>query len=535
MTRVLGQLCLAGAVLAPLTGAIVAVVGKGLPGRRCQTAAGLGWVSAGLAIVAATSVALGGPFAVALVGAYSQPVLGLWADQLTVTLLVLVCGVGAVVQSFSVRYLQADRAAPRFFAAANVVVSAMAVVCTSATAAVLVAAWVAAGMGFVAVVGYRPDLPGVRASTRRTLGMFAVGDLALVAGLVMIWARAGNVDVVSAGAQRAAAGRLGGLSTVVALLVVAAALTRSAQGPLGRWLPGTVSAPTPASALLHAGVVNGGGILLVRLGALTGDSALAMVAAFTVAGLTATVATALMTRKADVKGALAFSTMGQMGFMIAECAVGAYLAAVVHLIGHAMYKATLFFGSGSQISRTGQAPAAPAAAMSTLARTAATGTAAAATVAAMAAVPGVLAHRGGVVLLIFVAATAATAGWSWWGRRPASARLTASWATVMPGAGALYGLVLGGLGRWIGPALPTAEAGTLSPWWLLGVAGAGLAMAGLTRVPGAQRRLVAVLVDAGAPPVQLPMGHRRPDARGARAGLPDFVPEAAGSWAKGAT
>ena len=534
MTSVLGELCLAGAVLAPLVGAVISIVGGGAPGRRCRTAAGLGWVSAGLAIVAATLVALGGPFGVTLHGAYGRPVLGLWADQLTVTLLVLVCGVGAVVQSFSVRYLQADRAAPRFFAAANVVVSAMAVVCTSATAAVLVAAWVAAGIGFVAVVGYRPDLPGVRASTRRTLGMFAVGDLALVAALVMIWVRVGNVDLVSAGALRGAAGRLGGLSTVVALLVVAAALTRSAQGPFGRWLPGTVSAPTPASALLHAGVVNGGGILLVRLGALTGDSAPAMVAAFAVAGLTATVATALMTRKPDVKGALVFSTMGQMGFMIAACAVGAYLAAVVHLIGHAMYKATLFFGSGSQISRTGQAPAAPTTAMSTLARTAATGTTAAATVAVMAAIPGALAHRGGVTLLIFTAATATAAGWSWWGRRPASARLTALWVTAMLGAGALYGLVLGALGRWIGPALPAAGAGTLSPWWLLGLAVAGLAMAGLTRVPGAQRRLVAVLVDAGAPPVQLPMGHRRPEARGARAGRPAYAPEAAGSWAESA-
>ena len=525
VTRVLGELCLVGAVLAPLVGAIVAVTGGGGQERRCRTAAGLGWVSTGLAIVAATSVALGGPFAVALDGAYGRPVLGLWADQLTVTLLILVCGVGAMVQSFSVRYLQADRAAPRFFAAANVVVVAMAVVSTSATAAVLVVAWVTAGMGFVAVAGYRPDLPGVRACAWRTLRMFAIGDLALVAALVMIWVRVGNVDMVSAGALRAAAGRLGDLSTVVALLVVAAALTRSAQGPLGRWLPGTVSAPTPVSALLHAGVVNGGGILLVRLGALTGDSALAMVAAFAVAGLTATVATALMTRKADVKGALAFSTMGQMGLMIAACAVGAYLAAVVHLIGHAMYKATLFFGSGSQVPHRGQTPVAPAAAMSTLARTAATGTTAAATVAVIATIPGALAHRGGVALLAFVAATAAAAGWSWWGRRPASARLTALWVTAMLGAGALYGLVLSGLGRWITPALPTAGAGTLSPWWLLALAVTGLAVASLARVPGAQRWLVAVLVDAGAPPLQLPMRNRRPAWCGARAGLPDFVPE----------
>lgn len=533
MTSLVGELVLVGAVLAPLAGAVVSVTRGGTPRRRCRIAAGLAWVSALLAIAAATRVALGGPFGVTLGGPHGHPVLGLWADQLTVTLLLLVCGVGAGVASFSLRYLQADPVATRFFAAANVVVVAMAAVCTSATLAMLVAAWVVAGMGFVAVLAYRPDLPGVGASARRTLGMFAVGDLALVAALVMIWMRAGDVDLATRGALRAATGRLGELSTVVALLVVTAALTRCAQGPLGRWLPGTVSAPTPVSALLHAGVVNGGGVLLVRLGALAGASVLAMVAAFTAAGLTAAAATAVMTRKADVKGALVFSTMGQMGFMVAESAVGAYLAAVVHLVGHGMYKATLFLGSGSQVTRPGQAPAAPTAAISTPARTLATAATSAATVAAMTAVPGVLAHRGGVVLLVFTAATAAAAGWSWWGRRPVSARLTALWTAAMLGAGTLYGLVLGGLGRWIGPALPAAGTGTLSPWWLLVVAGAGLAVAGLLRVPGAQRWLVVLLVDAGAPPVALPTRGERSGAHGAWSGSPGFAPEAAGSWARG--
>lgn len=526
-----GDLCLVGAVVAPLVGAVISVAGGGDPQRRCRTAAGLGWVSAGLAVATATLVALRGPLGATLAGAHSRPALGLWANQLTVTLLVLVCGVGAVVQSFSVRYLQADRTAPRFFVATNIVVAAMAVVCTSVTAPVLVAAWVAAGVGFVAVAGARPDLPGVRASARRTLGMFALGDLALVAALVMIWVRAGNVDLVSAGALRAAAGHLGGASSVVALLIVAAALTRSAQGPLGRWLPGTVSAPTPASALLHAGVVNGGGILLVRLGGLASGSALAMVAAFTVAGLTAVVATAVMTRKTDVKGTLVFSTMGQMGFMVAECAVGAYLAAVVHLVGHGMYKAALFFGSGSQVPRTGQAPLAATTSMSTLARAVLTGITSAAGVGLMTTVPGVLTHRGGVVLLVFTAATAAAAGWAWWARRPPSTRLTVIWAGSMLAAAALYGLVLGGLGRWVGPALPAAGVGTLSPWWLLCVAGAGLAVAGLIRVPGARRRLVALLVDAGAPPVVLPGRRDRSSGRGAWSGSPGYAPEVADAWA----
>jgi len=529
---VLSELFLVGAVVVPLAGVAVSVAGGGSGIRRGRIATRFGWVSAFLALATAVSVAIHGPFGATLGAADGRPVLGLWADQLTVTLLVLVCGVGAVVQSFSVRYLQADQTAPRFFAATNVVVAAMAVVCTSATASVLVAGWVTAGIGFVAAVGTRPDLPGVRASVRATVRMFALGDLALVAALVVIWVRAGNVDLVSSGALRAAAQHLGGLSVVVALLAVMAALTRSAQGPFGRWLPGTVSAPTPTSALLHAGVVNGGGILLIRLGALTGASVLAMVATFTVAGLTAATATAVMTRKPDVKGSLVFSTMGQMGFMVAECTVGAYLAALVHLVGHAMYKATLFFGSGSQVPRTGQAPAAPTTSISTLVRAAATVATSAATLAAMTAIPGVLAHRGGVVLLVFTGATAAAGAWSWWGRRPASARLTTLWVTAMLGAGALYGLVLGGLGRWIGPALPAAGTGTLSPWWLLGVAGAGLAVAGLSRLPRARRWLLAALVDAGAPPVMHPIRGEPEGGHGAWSGSPGLAPKVTASWAE---
>jgi uncharacterized protein YbcC (UPF0753/DUF2309 family)/NADH:ubiquinone oxidoreductase subunit 5 (subunit L)/multisubunit Na+/H+ antiporter MnhA subunit len=530
MTVLFGELCLTGSVVAPLVGAVVSAAGGRACGRGHRAAAGLAWMSAVLALVTAVLVALRGPFVVALHGGRGQVLLGLWADQLTVALVALVCVVGAVVQSFSLRYLQGDRTARRFFAGANVVVAAMAVVCTSATLAALVAGWVAAGAAFVVVLGCRPDLPGVREATRRAARMFVLGDSALVVALVLVWVRAGNVDLASPGDLQAAVARVGDLGTPVALLVVVAVLTRSAQGLLGRWLPSTVSAPTPTSALLHAGVVNGGGILLVRLGVLAGGSLLAMVGVFAVAGVTAAVATQAMTHKPDVKGALVFSTMSQMGFMVAECAVGAYLAAVVHLIGHALYKATLFFGSGSQVPRPGEAPVAPPAVAPGLTRSAAAAAAAAVTVATMAAVPGVLAHRGAFVLLAFAAGTAASASWSWWGRPPASRRGAVLWATALVGASALYGLVLDGLGRWIGPSLPAAGTGVLSPWWLTAVVGAGVAAAALTRLPSAQQRLTAILVDGAAPPLPFPARARRGPGRTKRVEAPGLAPALEGLW-----
>lgn len=195
--------------------------------------------------------------------------------------------------------------------------------------------------------------------------------------------------------------------------------------------------------------------------------------------------------------------MSQMGFMVTECAVGAYLAAVVHLIGHALYKATLFFGSGSQVPRAGQAPTVPATAALPLVRATATVATTAATVGAMTAIPGMLAHRGATVLVIFAAATAASTSWSWSGRHPVSTRWMVLWVTSLVGAGTLYGLVLDGLEGWISPSLAFAGSGILSPWWLAAMAAAGVAAAGLTRLPTARRRVIAILVNLGTPPVQL--------------------------------
>ncbi len=534
MLNLLGQVALVGAVLVPLVGAAVTAIGTRGADWRCRVATGLAWCGGVLALTAVLWVALRGPYGVFVDAGSGRPLVGLWADQLTVTLLALVCVVGAVVQSFSLRYLHGDRAAPRFFAAANVVVAAMAVVCTSVTLALLVVAWVGAGVAFVMVVGSRPDLPGVPAATRRTLRMFAVGDFALVVAMVVVSVRVGNVDLASSFELRTAARQLGGVATLIALLVVVAALTRSAQGPFGRWLPGTVSAPTPTSALLHAGVVNGGGILLIRLAGLTGSSWLVLTGLFTVAALTAVVAPMLMVHRADVKGSLVYSTMGQMGFMVAECAVGAYLAAVAHLMGHALYKATLFFGSGSQVPRAGHLPKGSDQSIPTWWRVVASVATTAAALGVMAGVPGVLTTRGAGVLLLFVGATVATASWSWWRRGPISARWSAVWAASLLIAGVLYGLALAGLGRWISPALPTPGVGALSPWILVGVAGTGLAAAVIARRPAVRRRLVAYLVDAGAPSEEHRGRTFGEGRRGVVAGAPRHVAEPAEQWEESA-
>jgi len=423
-------------------------------------------------------------------------IVGLSADHLTVTLIALVLGIGAVVQSFSIRYLRTDPRSSRFVTGAGILVASMAVVAASTTLVGLVAGWVAASTGFLLIVDYRSDLPGVRPSARRTAVAFLIGDGALVVATAIVWLRVGNVDLVGRSSLSYVAVRLGAAGTVVAMLVVVAALARCAQGPFGPWLPGTVAAPTPVSALLHAGFVNGGGILLIRTGAIASSSVVALVVAFVVAATTAVVATAIMAQRSDVKSELAYSTMGQMGFMVAECAVGAFGAGVVHLIGHALYKATLFLGSGAQMPRPGGvAPGADNG--PTFGRVVSAATAGLTSLAVVLAAPGISGHRASGPLVLFVAMTSGVGAWALWTERSAGRALLTVMLIVV--ASALYGLVAAGLFAWVGPDLPQVGSAALSPWLLLAIAAGGVAAALLLHTPVVGLRLRIALIDIGAP------------------------------------
>jgi len=491
----IGRICLVGAIAAPLAGVCRMALLPGGRQRGARSSAALHWTGVLLAALLVLLVAVHGTVS-ADVRTGRSVLFGVVANRLTVTLMALVLGIGAVVQTFSVRYLRTDPRASRFVIGAGVLVTSMAVVAASTTLAGLLVGWVLASVSFLAIVGYRPDLPGVRSSTRRAGAAFLVGDGALAAAVLIVTVRIGNVALSGGGSLSQAADRLGGAGSVVALLVVVAALARCAQGPFGPWLPGTVAAPTPVSALLHAGFVNGGGILLIRTGAIAANSAVAMVVAFTVAAATAVVATSTMAQCSDVKSELAYSTMGQMGFMVAECAVGAFGAGIVHLIGHAFFKATLFLGSGGQMSRPGRV-APDAVRDPTVGRIVLAGSAALASLGTVLLVTGSSGDRAAGPLALFVAVTAGVGAWSLWaGRHPERALLG---ACVLVAASTLYALVATGLFAWIEPDLPAVGSAVLDPWLLLAVAAGGGLAALLLHTPVLGLRMRTVLIDLGAP------------------------------------
>ena len=206
------------------------------------------------------------------------------------------------------------------------------------------------GWALTSLIGWQPGWATAERAQRRIRTTLGIGDGALIAALVVLWlADATGATTGEAAATEALAdwSILGIESTdVVALLLVVAGASRSALVPFHRWLLGTLAAPTPVSALVHAGSVSGAGLLLIRFSAPFVASDVAVVLAFALGTITVLVAAGASAMRSDVKGSLAWSTVGQMAFMVVQCAVGAFSSAVFHIIGHGMYKATLFLGCG---------------------------------------------------------------------------------------------------------------------------------------------------------------------------------------------
>ena len=448
----------AAMVVAPaLTAVLAFTAGR----RRPATVGRLGAAVAGLGFAGAVGLA-------AMAGS-DQPIsasigpLALAADRLAVVLLLLVFGVSAIVQAYAVRYLAGDPKAARFAGGAGLLTAASAGLVTAGTLIGLAIFWTVAGMSLCLLLGMYWHLPAARDGVRRTALAFLIGDAALwvaVAAATWTWGpiELGDLEPGQATGAPAAA---------VAILVVVAALSRSAQIPFHRWLPATLSAPTPVSALLHAGVVNAGGILLVRLAPLAADD-LARALAVLAGAATMVYGAVVMLVKPDVKGALVNSTSAQMGFMILTCGLGLWAAAVIHLVAHGFYKSTLFLSSGSAIAarrRYAAMPVAESPSRGTKVFNAASTVAVPtlAVTAALALAPPSGDHAAEQALLVFAWVTAAAVIWGWLQRRPGLTGALTGAAFLIP-ATVAYLAVVNAVSSFLDPALPAVALPTPAVW-----------------------------------------------------------------------
>lgn len=330
-----------------------------LTGRIC-----LAGVSLSLTLAAALVVcALIGPPATSVAGPLS-----LTAGRLSAAMLVLVLGVSALVQAFALRNLSGASEQPRLIRTTALVTSAVALTVTAAHLVLLLLGWELTTLGLLAVVGQRRQLPLAREGLRRTARVLLAGDAALLCAGALIWHSAGDASLshlhhVAVALSHAKLPLLVvalPAAPCVAVLLTLAAAARAAQLPGQSWLAASVTTPTPASAMLHAGLVNAGGFLLVRCAPVFADGPAGPALAVTIGLVTALYASTLSLTRPDVKGGLAQSTSAQMGFMLMACGLGAYAAAIVHLIGHGLYKASAFLAADGAVAAQAAKRAAPA-------------------------------------------------------------------------------------------------------------------------------------------------------------------------------
>lgn len=334
---------------APLPLLAAAVLAASRPGRRpgAVPAIAEGAALAAFACAAAGLVWLlqNGPTGVALGSGLG--LLALRLDAVSATMGLLVAFVGWIVVRYARRYMDGERREGRFHALLLATLAAVLLLVQAGSLAVLVTAFVATGLGLRQLLLFYPE----RAEARRAAAKFSLvwgaGDAAVILAAVLLWWAFGTADLAALSAG--AAGELPvGAQAAVALLVLAAVF-KTAAFPLHGWLTEVMEAPTPVSALLHAGIVNAGGFLLIRMAEMVQASPGAMAALVMIGGLTALFGAVVMLTQSAVKTALAWSTVAQMGFMLLQCGLGLWALALLHVVAHSLYKAHAFLSSGGAV------------------------------------------------------------------------------------------------------------------------------------------------------------------------------------------
>jgi len=271
-------------------------------------------------------------------------------DGLTVLLWVVVTVLAGVVCSYSRRYMAGSAHEDAFFATVAAFTAAVLGLAAADHLALFVACWVAMGLAMARLVGLLDGWRQARAAARVARRYFLAGGALVAVAATALWWTTG-ATTVSGVAETA--GSLGGPAWLLAAgALLLAAMVQSALVPFHTWLLASMTAPTPASALMHAGFVNAGGILLVRFAPVVSVDATVMLAVVVVGATSALLGKLLTTVQPDVKGELACSTVGQMGFMLLQAGLGFFGAAVTHLVLHGFYKAYRFLGAGAGVERT---------------------------------------------------------------------------------------------------------------------------------------------------------------------------------------
>ena len=267
-------------------------------------------------------------------------------------LLLVVSTVGFLVHVYSIGYMDGDRGFWRFFAYLNLFMFSMLLLILGDNFLMLYVGWEAVGLCSYLLIGFWYKKPSAAGAAKKAFVVNRIGDLGFGLGIMMIWVNLGTLSF------HEVFERIGtldeGTVTIIALLLFAGAVGKSAQFPLHVWLPDAMEGPTPVSALIHAAtMVNAGVYMVARANPIFAEAPTAMLVVAIIGTFTAVLAAAIALTQNDIKKVLAYSTVSQLAYMFMALGVGAFASAIFHLVSHGFFKGLLFMGSGSVIHGAG--------------------------------------------------------------------------------------------------------------------------------------------------------------------------------------
>ncbi|MER5524132.1 NADH-quinone oxidoreductase subunit L [Streptomyces sp. NPDC002677] len=344
-------------IAAPLLGAAVLLVG----GRRLDAVGH--WIGT---LLSTTSFVFGVILFADLLGKNTEhrtlmqhlftwvPVAGFQADvtfrldQLSMTFVLLITGVGSLIHLYSIGYMEHDERRRRFFGYLNLFLAAMLLLVLADNYLLLYVGWEGVGLASYLLIGFWQHKPSAATAAKKAFLVNRVGDMGLSIAIMLMFTTFGTFAFgpVLSHATDASEGRL----TAIGLMLLLAACGKSAQVPLQSWLGDAMEGPTPVSALIHAAtMVTAGVYLIVRSGAIFNAAPDAQLVVTVVGAVTLLFGAIVGCAKDDIKKALAGSTMSQIGYMVLAAGLGpiGYVFAIMHLVTHGFFKAGLFLGAGS--------------------------------------------------------------------------------------------------------------------------------------------------------------------------------------------
>ena len=279
-------------------------------------------------------------------------------DQLSILFTLIITGIGFLIHVYSIGYMHGDKGFPRFFAYLNLFVFMMLNLVLASNFLLTFLGWEGVGLASYLLIGFWYDrkFDGTKITWTGDAAMKAfvvnrIGDFGVLLAMFMLFNTFGTLDYATINAQAPGVLSVGGTAvTVITLLLFLGCTGKSAQIPLGIWLPDAMAGPTPVSALIHAATMVTSGIFLIaRTNVLFAMSPTTLAVVAGIGITTALIAGTIGIAQRDIKKVLAYSTVSQLGFMFVALGVGAFTAGVFHVMTHAFFKALLFLGAGSVI------------------------------------------------------------------------------------------------------------------------------------------------------------------------------------------